>query len=377
MNVVIAGHLCLDVIPRWETGGLLCIKPGSTIRMEELTFSTGGAVSNTGIALKRLGFEPILMARLGDDYVGSITRQILEEEGIKTDSFTSVHGVPSSYTIVLNPPKTDRIFLHHPGPNDLFSADDVQLSGLEPGLFHLGYPPVMRQLYIDGGRNLEVIYRSAKEQGWITSLDLAVPDPNSDAGQADWHGILARTLPYVDLFLPSLDELLLILDPGKFEAVNSGELPISVGLLNDLGVKLLELGAGVVVIKLGDSGLYLRTGDRAGSLLGEEWAYRQLLSPVFKVQVQGTTGAGDATIAGFLVGVLLQEGPSETLTLANAVGGCCVETLSATAGLPSLDVVKRRIKQCWTRVSPVIDCVAWVSDELGILHGPLDQVKLD
>ena len=122
MNVVIAGHLCLDVIPRWETGGLLCIKPGSTIRMEELTFSTGGAVSNTGIALKRLGFEPILKARPGDDYVGSITRQILEEEGIKTDSFTSVHGVPSSYTIVLNPPKTDRIFLHHPGPNDLFSA---------------------------------------------------------------------------------------------------------------------------------------------------------------------------------------------------------------------------------------------------------------
>ena len=72
MNVVVAGHLCLDIIPRWELGDLSSFIPGSLLKMEEITFSTGGAVSNNGITLKRLGFDPILMARLGADYVETL-----------------------------------------------------------------------------------------------------------------------------------------------------------------------------------------------------------------------------------------------------------------------------------------------------------------
>lgn len=142
MNVVVAGHLCLDIIPRWELGDLSSLIPGSLLKMEEITFSTGGAVSNTGITLKRLGFDPILMARLGADYVGDITRRILEDEGISTETIITSPDVSSSYTVVISPPNTDRLFLHHPGANDTFSAYDVRLSGLKPGLFHLGYPPL-------------------------------------------------------------------------------------------------------------------------------------------------------------------------------------------------------------------------------------------
>jgi len=62
MQIVVAGHLCLDIIPDWQTGNLGALKPGTMVQVDGLTFSTGGAVSNTGIALKRLGFAPILMA---------------------------------------------------------------------------------------------------------------------------------------------------------------------------------------------------------------------------------------------------------------------------------------------------------------------------
>ena len=371
MNIVVAGHLCLDLIPHWNVGGFASVKPGNMIQVDGLTFSTGGAVSNTGIALKRLGFAPILMGRTGDDHVGSIFRRILQEEGISTEQIACIAGATTSYTVVLNPPDADRAFLHFPGTNDSFSADDVSLKGLTPGLFHLGYPPLMREMYIDNGKNLQAIFRKAKEEGWITSLDLALPDPNSPAGRADWETILRNTLPSVDLFLPSLDELLYMIDREKFQALQDG-LPLDTSLLDDLSQRLLDLGATVVAIKLGDQGLYLRTDTRAGATLGEPWAKRQLLSPIFAVDVAGTTGAGDTTIAGFLAGLLRNRRPEDVVTLANGVGAFCVEAVSAVAGIPNLERVEARIQSGWKRVPPTLGHDGWELGPGGIFLGPKD-----
>ena len=58
----------------------------------------------------------------------------------------------TSYTVVINPPGIDRIFLHCPGANDTFSADDVRYDLLaDVTLFHFGYPPLMKQMHADGG----------------------------------------------------------------------------------------------------------------------------------------------------------------------------------------------------------------------------------
>lgn len=373
MEIVVAGHLCLDIIPNWQAGSLASIKPGAMIQVQGLKFSTGGAVSNTGIALKRLGFAPRLMACTGDDHLGSIVRSILRREGVNPDRIASVEGATTSYTIVLNPPGTDRAFIHYPGTNDTFAADAVDLRGLEPGVFHLGYPPLMRELYIAEGINLEAIFRRAKQGGWITSLDMALPDPHSEAGQAPWRRILARVLPQVDFFLPSLDEILFMLDQDTFYAVQSGSRPITAELLDGLSGELLDMGAGAVGLKLGDQGLFLRTGAGIGGRLGEKWANRQLLSPIFQVDVQGTTGAGDTTIAGFLAGVALGMDPAEVVTLANGVGACCVETLSAIEGIPSLQEVQARIQRGWRRVLPTISHPGWRAAQDGVLYGPMDQ----
>ena len=374
MNIVVAGHLCLDIIPDWKVGSFASIKPGSMIQTEALAFTTGGAVTNTGVALKRLGFNPVLMGRTGDDHVGTIIRSIIQEEGISTEHVACIPGAKTSYTVVLSPPDTDRAFLHFPGTNDSFGVDDVDLEGVEPGLFHLGYPPLMRQMYIDRGKNLQAVFRKVKEEGWITSLDMALPDPNSLAGRADWEVILANVLPFVDFFLPSLDELLYMIDREMFHAVQSG-LQISTTLLDDLSQRLLDLGATVVAIKLGDQGLYLRTGAVAGSTLGEVWGHRQLLSPIFEVDVQGTTGAGDTTIAGFLAGLHQSNKPEDVVTLANGVGAFCVEAVSAIDGIPSLKEVQARISRGWKRVQPTMDHHQWQAGQHGVLFGPNDRRK--
>ncbi len=48
-------------------------------------------------------------------------------------------------------------------------------------------------------------------------------------------------------------------------------------------------------------------------------------APCFDVEVVGTTGSGDATIAGFLSALLRDASPEEAMTMAVAVGACNVE----------------------------------------------------
>lgn len=365
MHIVAAGHICLDVIPKWSTGGWDALQPGKIVEMDGIAFATGGSVSNTGIALHRLGFAPILVGRIGDDHFGEIVRRIYTAEGVSTEHLKVCSGATTSYTIVLSPPEADRAFLHYPGTNHQFSASDVDFSTLPQGLFHFGYPPLMANMYRDGGAQLVELFRQAKAKGMLTSLDMAMPDPNTAAGRAPWREILAAVLPYVDFFLPSIDELLYMLGlPGGVASLAQVEAAAD---------EVLALGTAVVGIKLGDQGLYLKTGAQAGALLGSAWENRQLAAPCFLVEVLGTTGAGDSTIAGFLAGIAKGRGPEETLTWAVGVGAHCVEALSATAGIPHLGQIQDRIARGWARRPVTLACPGWRMGENGLLIGPQDR----
>ena len=83
--------------------------------------------------------------------------------------------------------------------------------------FHFGYPPIMRHMYENGGEELVEIFRRVKECGLTTSLDMAAVDPDTAAGQADWEEILKKVLPFVDYFVPSVEELCFMADRARYE----------------------------------------------------------------------------------------------------------------------------------------------------------------
>src|SRR5260221_14028626 len=62
----VAGHICLDVFPTLAGGNIL-FRPGQTIEAGPVVFSTGGPVSNTGLALHKLGGATCLMGKIGTD----------------------------------------------------------------------------------------------------------------------------------------------------------------------------------------------------------------------------------------------------------------------------------------------------------------------
>ncbi len=391
MEAVVAGHICLDVFPTL-VGGAVVFKPGQTVEAGPVVFSTGGAVANTGLALHKLGISIGLMGKVGSDLFGEAILQIVESQGSGLSSGMVVaSGESSSYSIIISPPNADRMFIHAPGCNATFGAGDVHYDMLESvRLFHFGYPPLMQRMYINDGAELATIFQRVKALGITTTLDLCMPDPNSVAGQADWHAILGATLPYVDVFLPSAEEILFMLRRqlfDQFAANTSISRPLDQmepEMFSELGKILLDMGAKIVGLKIGDRGLYMRTANESVlSNMGRcqvkdvaSWSNRELWAPCFATQVAGTTGSGDATIAGFLMGLLRGMTPEETLQAACAVGACNVEAVDALSGIRSWPETTERISAGWPRLPVGLDLAeagwSWDSED-EVWVGPLDS----
>jgi sugar/nucleoside kinase (ribokinase family) len=366
-ETVVAGHICLDIIPglgHLQPGKFIeLLQPGHLVLTGPATFSTGGPVSNTGLALHRLGIGTRLNALVGEDPFAEIVRRVVGGFDPRlTGGVAANPDASTSYTVILSAPGVDRIFLHSPGANDVFGSGNVDYNLVSQArLFHFGYPPVMQRIYSDGGAELVEIFRRAKQTGVTTSLDMTFPDPSSSGGRADWPAILAKTLPYVDIFLPSFEELLFCLRRKVYDELerSSPNGHILAGatpeLISGLGRQLLEMGVKIAVIKLGDQGLYVRTAGvnglrdmgRAAPANPAGWANLQLRASCFQVDVVGTTGSGDATIAGFLSGLLRGLGPRDAINAAVAVGGCNVEAADALSGLYSWEDTLSRVASGW------------------------------
>lgn len=387
IDVVVAGHICVDVIPTFEgpavpLGQILI--PGGLTKVGPVLAALGGAVSNTGLALDRLGVPVALMGKVGGDLFGQALLDILKRRDPRlARGMILALAEPSSYTIVIEPPGVDRIFLHCPGPNETFSAADLDLETVARGrIFHFGYPPIMRRMFENGGVGLEALLAAARGTGATISLDLSLPDPNTDAGRADWETILRRALPFVDLFVPSLDEIVYMLDRPRFDPLRTGEAPADGALLRAISDRLLAMGPAVVLLKLGDKGLFVRTSDDAARLAAmgraapadpAAWAGRELFAPCFMVSVGGTTGSGDCTIAGLLAALLRGLPVEDALTSALAVGACSVESPDATSGVLPWERVQARLAAGWPRHPRAIDLPGWRDVGNGVWAGPDDR----
>lgn len=364
----------MDVIPTFsategstDLGAIL--KPGRLTKVGPVLASTGGAVSNTGLAFYRLGIPVKLLGKLGGDLFGRAVIDLFNQiDPALGASLTVARDEPASYTIVINPPGVDRIFLHSPGPNDTFTAADLNVDALTGAkVFHFGYPPIMRRMFLEDGAELVKLLTAVRATGVTVSIDMAQPDPNSEAGQADWPTILSRSLPLVDVFGANIEEISFMLDRAAFEALRAGAPP-SGELLSALGGRLVEMGAAIVLIKLGDHGLYVRTTPDRGRMeaLGalrpvnlHGWIDRELLSPCLCVKVLGTTGAGDCTHAGFLAALIDGEDVEGCLTSAVAVGACSVEGADSTSAIPPWERVQERLSSQWERHPQQLELTGW------------------
>lgn len=388
-DCVVIGSVCLDVFPRFknqvaqELGELII--PGRILELLDTVVSLGGGVSNTGINLNKLGVKTALTGKIGTDVFGKLVAELFRKYGEDlADNLIETQEAATAHTVIINPPWMDRAFLHCPGATRTFQLEDVPFELVENSrLLHFAYPTLMSRLHPENGKNLAAIFRRAKELGATTSLDLAMPDPNGPAGQVDWQAILAQTLPYVDIFTPSFEETLYMLDHSLFLEREARHETLR-HLTEDapkLATRAIELGAGIVLLKVGSAGAYLRTRDeldafwRSAPKVLDGWAGRELWAPTFRpAQVAGTTGAGDASVAGFLAAILRGLPPVDSLLTAVGVGACSVETSDSLSGVRDWEETRARIESRWEQVPLELTVPGWSWDQAARLWvGPRDR----
>ena len=368
-KIIVAGHICIDitpVIPEKKGAGIEDIfTPGKLIQTGAAKVNAGGTVANTGLALKVLGADAALMGKVGYDDFGDMICNILRKYDADQYMIRSAE-VSSSYSVVLAVPGIDRIFLHNPGANDTFCAADVDMSLLEgAAIFHFGYPPLMRTMYENEGAELVALMERVKEAGVATSLDMAAVDADSEAGKVNWDEVLKKVLPFVDFFVPSVEELCFMLERKRFaewqERAGNKAITDVLDIEKDvkpLADRCMEYGAKVVLIKCGAPGMYYRTAGeeqlkQIGCTLGggtAQWAEQEGFEASYiPERVLSGTGAGDTSIAAFLMAVSRGESLEDCLHMATAAGASCVTAYDALGGLMPYEALKQKVESGWEK----------------------------
>ena len=344
----------MDLAPAFPPSGSAVplgqlLRPGKLVEVGPLDITPGGVVPNTGLAMSAFGNRVALVGVVGDDRLGDLLLGMLAGHGAELHLHRSEAG--TAYGLVLAPPGTDRVFLECPGCNAQFGAEHVDYDLVTRSrLLHFGYPPLMPRLLVDDGYELAAMFTRARGLGAATSLDMTLPDPDGPAGQVDWPRLLARVLPHVDIFAPSLEELLYMLAPEKWGELVSDAGEKNVGdaipdrLCEDLAAEAAALGCAIVLVKAGHRGACCCTGVVAARLAGTrlplpgDFDHRSLWFPAIPAdpdRVVNACGAGDAALAGFLTGLLTGEGLEVCGRAAMLAGRDSLYGVDTTSGLTS------------------------------------------
>ena len=365
-DVVVCGYLGVDLAPGfYETGGNInradVFKPGSLTEVKDLSISLGGVVANTGSALKIFNQRVLLMGLVGKDLLGEIALKILRDNGLSAGiKITDKSG--TAYGVVLSPPGFDRIFFESSGCNRYFTSSDINYEAVaESRIFHFGYPPLMKKFYDNNGEELVKMFSNVKTLNVLTSLDMTLPDPESESGKVDWKSILTRVLPYVNIFTPSLEEIVFMMKPEFYSQITKnitdGDIIDSIPeeIIYSIGREIINLGVCVVLIKSGKLGAYFFTGDVRslnevpGMTLSEDlWNHREIRSPAYRIdaaRVKNASGAGDVAAAGFLTAVLKGKNPELALKYAMCAGRNNLYGMNATDGLTDWETMTKKLNQ--------------------------------
>jgi sugar/nucleoside kinase (ribokinase family) len=293
----------------------------------------GGVVPNTGLAMKKFGKNVYLNGLLGNDFIGRIAVEKLRDYGI-SEGIVPLDNAGTAYSVVLAPPGVDRIFLESPGCNRIFNKSHISFekAGMAR-LFHFGYPPLLQQFVANKGKQLISMFREVQKTGTVTSMDLSLPDPDSETGKANWPEIMKSVLPFVDIFVPSLEELLAVIEPDIYSDLTSQAADIDLidivneELIRETGKKIIGYGVKILMIKMGKRGIYLLTGNGSSvvksSRLTDDWDNREIICNAYPAdtdRIKHASGAGDTAVAAFLSALLDGRSPETAVKYAAAAG---------------------------------------------------------
>jgi len=299
-NIVSMGVHILDVLGRHVSE----IPPGQNIALiDEIRITAAGTAAGTAVDMAKLGCKVVAVGAAGDDEMGNVLLGIMNRYGIDTSYMKRKKGVQTSGTMLPIRPNGERPALHVMGTNATFCFEDVPQDLVRNADFvHIGGFYLMPKF--DGEDTVKTL-KVARAGKAITTMDILGIKQDNMAEK------ILPTMPYLDYFMPNLEEAQMI--TGLTD-------------LDELCDFFLNAGAKQVVLKMGARGSLIK--DKAGM---------RLRIPAFKVAVVDTTGCGDAWTGGFIAGLSRGMTIEEAAQLGSACGSLVATGLGSDAGIIDFD----------------------------------------
>ena len=296
------------------------LTPGPLRYVKYYEVHVAGSEANILIGLTKLGFKTGLITRVGNDEFGKLIINFLRGEGVDTsrvkidkEAPTGVYFIQRHYPV---PGKSTVFYYRHDSAASRLNPDDVDedyvknskvviITGITPALSSSCLAAVERIYGLAVKNNVDLVLD--------TNIRLKLWRKAERARE-----VISKFLRAKVVFTNVED--LNILFPGLST--------------NDAARKLLDRGAELVVVKLGEGGAIALSKDS-----------KVFKSEAFRIPfVEDVIGAGDAFDAAFLASIYRGLSIDEALMYANAAGALVVTVRGDVEAQPSWDELKTFIE---------------------------------
>ena len=281
---------------------------------------TGGSAYNVLVDLARfdVGIPLAGVGLVGDDPDGNFILEDCRRREIDTTAMHKVEGAPTAYTDVMTVEDTGRrTFFHHRGANAQLGPEHFTEVRIPSRIFNLGYLLLLDRLDEDDdefGTTAARVLAGIQEAGIATSIDVVSEDSDR------FSHIVVPALKHTDYCI--INEI----EAGRTTGIDirPGE-EIDTRAMESAARALLEFGVQrTVVIHAPELSLGVCTSGESHLQPAHD------LPPDF---VRGTAGAGDAFLAGMLLGIHEGWSLERALKFANAAGALCLRHPTTTGGV--------------------------------------------
>jgi sugar/nucleoside kinase (ribokinase family) len=306
MDVIVVGELNVDIILNKIEG---FPEIGKEILTDEMIVTLGSSSAIFASNLSTLGANVGFIGKIGCDNFSNTVMDSLNSKNIDTSQIIKSKVYNTGATIVLNYDQ-DRAMVTYPGAMAELTVDEVDFDFMaQYKHLHLSSPFLQPKLK-DG---IIRLFQKAKELGLTTSLD-----PQWDPSEK-WEIDLDELLPYVDVFLPNIKEILAL--------TRTNTLGNALAMVKPFGK--------CTVVKNGEHGVVCQIIDEL------------IIQPAFlNNQVVDCIGAGDTFNSGFISKYIQKATIPECLEF-GALTGAINTTMSG--GIGAFESIEEVKKTAWTR----------------------------
>ncbi len=291
-DIVVVGSVNLDLV----VSAARAPEAGETLLGTQFATFPGGKGANQAVAVARLGHPVRMVGKLGSDLFSAQLMEALEAAGVNTEAVGKTPG-HSGVAFIVTVESGENSIIVVPGANSLLLSEDME-------------------------ENRRVIGNAGMV---LTQMETPLATAEALAEIAFSSGVPLMLDPTPACYLPAeLLRKVAWITPNESEAqllAGSTSSPTSEPELRELAEYFLGLGPENVLLKLGERGAYVATGDGIRALI-----------PAYTVRAVDTTAAGDAFNGAFAVALVRGHSALEAAHFASAVAAISRDAAGCAAG---------------------------------------------